>query len=63
VKSFLIGATFVAVGVWYVGRVVHDRSDLPEPRDPPGEIVIANAPDGTLQGRWPSATPTATHSQ
>jgi hypothetical protein len=62
VKNFLIGATFVAVGVWYGERVVHYRAHSSDEK-PPGEIVIANAPDGSLQARWQSPTPTATRSK
>jgi hypothetical protein len=57
-KSFLISASLVAVGVIYFHRVIEDRSHLIQPDERQrGEIVIANAPDGTLRGRWPNPTP------
>ncbi|HJT46180.1 MAG TPA: hypothetical protein VJ721_07910 [Chthoniobacterales bacterium] len=58
-KNFLISASLIAVGVWYFHRVMDDRTRgrVPEERPAGGEIVVAGAPDGTLQGRWPSPTP------
>ena len=53
VKNFLISASLVAVGVWYFHRVSVDRAHLSNPDEQKGgEIVVAGAPDGTLQGRW-----------
>jgi hypothetical protein len=57
VKNLLISASLVAVGVWYFHRVSVDRahlSNLDEQKS--GEIVVAGAPDGTLQGRWPGSS-------
>jgi hypothetical protein len=55
-KNFLISASLVAVGVWYFHRVVQDRDHSSAPQEQPsGEIVVAGAPDGTLQGRWQSS--------
>lgn len=64
-KSFVIGASLVAVGMWYIHHAVN-YSRAPEPDEKNlGEIVIAKAPDGSLQGRWPgqAPTPTATRSK
>jgi hypothetical protein len=63
VKNFVIGLSLVAVGAWYVHHTAnYSRSSrAPESVEKQsGEMVIANAPDGSLQERWPRATPTAT---
>jgi hypothetical protein len=53
VKNLLISASLVAVGVWYFHRVADDRGHTTKPEEKPvGEIVIANAPDGSLKERW-----------
>jgi hypothetical protein len=53
VKNLLLSATLVAVGVWYLHHVGHHAaSPAAEDEKQTGEIVIANAPDGTLTGRW-----------
>ena len=53
----------VAVGIWYFQHAAH-YSRPPDPDEKAqGEIVIAKAPDGSLQQRWPQATPTATRSR
>jgi len=63
VKNFVIGASLVAVGVFYFHHVAN-YSRAPEPEEKqPGEIVVAKAPGGLLQERWPGATPTATRSR
>jgi len=64
VKNFLISASLVAVGVWYFHRVSVDRTHLSNPDEQKsGEIVVANAPDGTLKGRWGNAARTPTPSR
>ena len=64
VKNFLISASLVAVGVWYFHRVSVDRANLSNlDEQKGGEIVVANAPDGTLRGRWGNAAPTLTASR
>jgi len=57
VKNLLISASLVAVGVWYFHRVMDDRAHSAKPEETQaGEIVIANAPDGSLPGRWQKPT-------
>lgn len=57
-KNLLISASLVAVGVWYFHRVAQDRAHPAAPEEQPnGEIVVAKAPDGTLQNRWQTPPP------
>jgi hypothetical protein len=64
VKNFLISASLVAIGAWYFHRVAEDRAHPVVPEEQSGgEIVVANAPDGTLQGRWGHTVPTPTPSR
>jgi hypothetical protein len=57
VKNLLLGASLVAGGVWCLhGVVVHTRARQFEEKQV-GEIVIAQAPDGSLSGRWQGPTP------
>jgi len=64
VKSLLISASLIAVGVWYFHRVADDRAHPTQPDEQKtGEIIVANAPDGLLRGRWQSPTPAARDSK
>ena len=57
-KNLFISASLFAAGVWYFHHVSEYRAHPAQPEEPVrGEIVIAGAPDGTLQGRWQNASP------
>jgi len=64
VKNFLLAACMVGAGTWYLHHAFNYKPP-PEPKEekPAGEIVIAPAPDGSLQGRWTSPTPTPASSR
>jgi len=57
-KSLILAASMIAIGAWYFHRVMDDRSQARTPEEAPsGEIVVAGAPDGSLQQRWHNSTP------
>jgi len=64
VKNFLLAASLVAAGAWYFHRAFDYHGHAAEPEErPSGEIIIAKAPDGSLQGRWQSPTPVPANSR
>jgi hypothetical protein len=64
VKNFLLAACMVGAGAWYVHHAFnYRRTPEPEQEKPRGEIVIAEAPDGSLQRRWQSPTPVPANSR
>lgn len=53
VKDFFIFSCLLGAGIWYV-----ESRPAPPPLSNKSEMIVANAPNGIIAGRWDNVTPT-----